>query len=151
MENKTETKLTEGKTPVQAQPAKSAKEIELEKKLAASEKALVDAKTKAEEEAIERVAAAVGIDPASLVAKEADTQANESMEYDLGDAECFINGFRYSGRGKAPAQVVEMLLSMAGSSRLRRLRELVGTDYVAEMAGQRILSWKATQHPDSVA
>lgn len=130
---------TETKTETKIKPTKTAREVELERQLAQAKKDLA----LAEDTALEKVARAVGVDPETLTTAPAPTKPEEYLNYDLGDEEVSINGRSYRGRGKEKASIVEVLVSMAGNARMRRLNEMIGRNYAAgRMIEGRIVSWK---------
>lgn len=94
-------------------------------------------KKQAEEAAFDRVCRALGVNPNEVrEAEKVRAQAEEVLEYDIGSTVVWINGVAYSGQGKAPRGVVEVLLHAAGTRRMRLLREKIGHDYLLqEIAG----------------
>lgn len=122
---------------------------ELEAKLAKAEKT----KAEIEEKAVEATMKAIGMRASDLdEIKEANTKKKEIREFDIGRIVVSINGVSYTGRGQAPSEVVEVIMSMAGNKRMRELRAKIGNNHeIFMLAGGGFRSRIVGQSDESIA
>lgn len=96
---------------------------------------------KLQEEAYAKVCSALKTTPAEINAvADQKKKSAEMREFNIGMQEVHINGRRYSGKGQARADVVEMILSMAGAQRQRMIAETIGRDHVVQMINNTVSS-----------
>lgn len=137
--------LKQSEHPVQDFQAKIQ---ELEAKL----KEVEASKLKLEEEAVEKVCAALGTSPAKLAIEEKrKAEAEKMMEYNIGKIIVAINGKEYTGRGVEKAGIVECIMSLAGNKRMREIRARIGNNYEIHMlSGGAMTSRVVGQSEDSI-
>ena len=101
------------------------------KKIAEEREAQVKALTvEAEEHALARVCAAMGIDPKRLKEKESE-KPKQMIEMHV-QTEVLVNGKRYVGRVVVDYELSKVLGQAIGDRRMRLLRELTGSKYIID-------------------
>lgn len=108
-------------------------------------------KKKADEAGFDRVARALGHDPAEIRALEKSKADNEElMEYDIGPTVVHINGLPYSGKGEAPRGMAEMIVSMASARRQRLLKEQIGHEYILKELSHGVYTAKVVKRLNDI-
>ena len=145
--------------PVQSQDKSDLKgqllelQAKLDQAIRDKDDAIKSAKLEAEEKAVAGVMKAIGLKSKDLEElARVQEQKKEIREFDIGKIVVFINGVPYSGRGRAPSEVVEVIMSMAGNKRMRELRAKIGNNHeIFNLAGGGFSSRIIGQSEESLA
>jgi hypothetical protein len=144
------TQIQTSKADMKPEPQKSSREIELEKQILELQAKAKSDKIKAEKDAVEKVCAAVGVDPSELEGMKPKAP-ERIVELDIGSQCVTINGLDYRGRFKVPAVIAETILMIAGAARERKLKEKVGRDMeIIQLATGAISSRQIGQAEESL-